>query len=263
MRDKQLSWHHRCGLAAMVVCMLAAPAANAWAAASATLPGVIGRDDRQLLPRDNGWPWEAIGRVNRASGGFCTGTLIAVDRVLTAAHCLWNRRTRAMLPADQLHFVPGWWRGEYRAHAIASRIQNAPSLAFDSGGKPKVMATDWAVLILDPASMSGVWPRPVPMADPRVAQPGTVLSRAGYGRDRPHALSRQIGCHGLGLADAGRVLLHDCDATFGDSGSPVLRDGPGGYAILGIHVATVQEGGRHAGAAVIVSPAMSATAPAR
>ncbi|MFO1068690.1 MAG: trypsin-like serine protease [Geminicoccaceae bacterium] len=228
------------------------------AGAASPVPGVIGSDDRVRQPRDAGWPWSAIGRVNRETGGFCTGTLVAPDQVLTAAHCLWNRRTGRLMRPQSLHFAAGWWRGEALAHARAAAIATAPGLAFGRDGRPTDLAADWAVLTLE-RPLDGL--RPVPLAaDPPAAagDAATALARAGYGRDRPNVLSRQDGCHRLGTAAGGAVLLHDCDATFGDSGSPILLDGPDGYALLAVHVAMTEAAGHPAGAAVIAGPEVAA-----
>ncbi len=47
--------------------------------------GIKGADDRKLVePTAN--PWSTIGRVNRETGGFCTGTLVGPRHVLTAAY---------------------------------------------------------------------------------------------------------------------------------------------------------------------------------
>jgi protease YdgD len=52
-------------------------------------------------------------------------------------------------------------------------------------------------------------------------------------------------------AEGGRLLLHDCDATFGSSGAPLLLVTPDGAEIIGLQSAIVElDDGRSFGAAV-------------
>jgi V8-like Glu-specific endopeptidase len=41
------------------------------------------------------FPWSAVGKIYNSARSSCTGSLIARDKVLTAAHCLFNRATIA------------------------------------------------------------------------------------------------------------------------------------------------------------------------
>ena len=77
------------------------------------------------------------------------------------------------------------------------------------------------------------------------------IAQAGYSGDRSQNLTRNKRCLPEGLADNGRIILHKCDATFGDSGSPILIENNGDYLIAGVHVAYVRVDGGSFGAAVI------------
>lgn len=91
-------------------------------------PGIIGRDDRKIIDEE-GPPWSAIGQVN--FGGYrmygqCTGSLIASNLVITAAHCVMDPWKRKPYPLHEIHFLPGVKRGKWLGHSTAKCLHFPP-----------------------------------------------------------------------------------------------------------------------------------------
>ncbi len=97
-----------------------------------------------------------------------------------------------------------------------------------------------------------VFSRTLPLVDAPLP-PGTPLMLGGYGQDRAEALLADVTCTLQGYAGRGAaaVLVHDCEATHGTSGAPVLaRDAAGVWRVAG-----VQSTGRRDGAGGTAIPA--------
>lgn len=227
----------------MLLLVTMIPIAEADPSKKPAVPGIIGTDDRII--RDSwDYPWSAIGRLNMTTGGFCTATVIAPRRIITAAHCLWNRRTGRWYPPCALHFLAGYRRSSFKVHALISDIQIAPGYRGDS---PRA-GLDWAILTLDQdvSTSTGT----IPLAERKPAK-GTRLLQAGYSRDRKHLLTIDPSCRVTSIKSSSLLLTHDCDATFGDSGSPLLvRDRTGGFRVTAIHTAFGRKKGQTVGIGV-------------
>lgn len=224
-------------------------------ASSGGLTGILGMDDRVPV-ESNAWPWSAIGRVNLPTGGFCTGAVIGPRHILTAAHCLYDHQRLAWFGADELEFVAG---GEGRSHGSA--VGTALVFAMEEAQYRDITIAqptrNWAILIVDrPLGL-----RPIPWRV--IEQPGLVealedgkatLVRAGYSEDSADRLSAHIGCDVAGISRVNGLMLHGCDATLGDAGSPLLLVRPGGDAeLLAINVAVQHDAGNSVGVAVPAS----------
>jgi protease YdgD len=210
----------------------------------AGLPGLGAHDPRQRQD-PAAWPWPAVARLQIPGAARCTAFLVAPRVALTAAHCLYIRRAGHFAPAGSVHVLAGYSAGRFTRHAIATSYRLLPG--YDPRQRPEDFGVDAAVVTLDrPLAAQGAV---LPLATgtgPAAAMLG------GYNQDRAEVIEADPQCRVLGRAAdaAGRpVLRHDCAATRGTSGAPLLvRAANGAWAVAGLQVAAAA--GRAVGIAV-------------
>lgn len=195
-----------------------------------TLP-TIGPETPPLTPLSNeGFDrqWQAVGRFETGTG-FCTGTLIAADLVLTAAHCLFDRETGARLSDADFRFNAALHNGRPLAHRAVRRAVAHPDydpLEQDRVGEVPV---DMALVELDRPVPAGTI-RPIPTRSG--VQVGDRVQIVSYGRGRELSASIETGCD---LRDrVGGMQVLNCYANPGSSGAPVFHRINGHYGVVSV-----------------------------
>lgn len=169
---------------------------------------------------------DAVGRVNVQGQGFCTGTLIGPRLVITAAHCLFHPRTGEPVRLGDVHFVAGWNRGSFVAHAQPRAMRIDPAYVWQARHAPEGFSHDVAILELrEPLPVA-----PLPVAG--TVDPALPMALVHYSQKRPHLAAVSRACR---VKDRpGRLWRLDCPVEPGASGAPVLIAGTNGWSIAGI-----------------------------
>jgi protease YdgD len=172
---------------------------------------------RRLDTGDDSRGWEAVGRLDIAGKGFCTGALIAPTLVLTAAHCLFDAETGRRIDATEIEFLAGWRNGRASAYRKVRRALAHPDYVFEDQPSAERVSRDVALIELEhPVRNTTI----VPFETARDPMLGERIGVVSYAFDRPEAPSLQEVCD-IRAAQQG-ILVMTCDVDFGSSGAPVF-----------------------------------------
>lgn len=210
-------------------------------AAAAGLAAVAGpalAEDTGLVPLrtlDDSRGWEAVGRLDIGGRAFCTGALVGVDLVLTAAHCLYDRETGERVDAGEIEFLAGFRNGQAIAYRGVSRAVLHPGYAYGTEPGADRVRNDLALLQLrQPIRNTRV--RPFGIGGK--TGPGTVVGVVSYAHDRAEAPALQESCRVLEALDG--VLVLSCAVDFGSSGAPIFAFDGGAPRIVSVVSAKAQ-----------------------
>jgi len=206
-------------------------------------PGIIGKDDRVRLD-EQGPPWGAVGQVNVGGyrmAGQCTGTLVAPNLVVTAAHCVMNPWSKTPYPLHDIHFLAGVRGAASKRHATAQCLHFPKNYQFVAPEKilptmpaQKVplhsFATDVVAIVLN--NKLGV--DPAPLAEGAIPQPGLRLVHVAYAADHRFVPWAHFDCHLLRSEPEGPLWFNDCDTHPGSSGGPLFIRTDGTHKVAAI-----------------------------
>jgi len=192
----------------------------------------------RLTDREDLFGWEAVGRLNLGKSGYCTGTLIDNDLVLTAAHCVFDPKTKTFIPPANVTFQAGLRDGKFIEEAKAAKIAVHANYNPRARISNEYVRHDVALIKLEKAITTFA---ASPFKLHTGVAPGKSVNVVSYGRGRDDALSWQRNCNITNRFSA--LFKFNCNVTYGSSGGPVFVKEGHNFRILSLISVGHKKGG--------------------
>ena len=180
-------------------------------------------------------PWSGIAMVTNSAHGRCTGVLINATTVLTAAHCLYSRRTSRYVRPQSVNVLLGYDRGSYGFHSVTKSFHVGTD--YDPKRSAHTVMSDWAMLTLEKSAPSAY--RPFAVAP--VSGIGQTVLAAGFAQERSEIITRTPACVIKERAENG-LIVSDCRVSQGLSGGPLID--VASHSIIAVQVASTEKNER-------------------
>lgn len=189
---------------------------------------IFGNDDR-ILPNIQSFPERTVGMlqipfvnettniVSKSQFSFCTATLISRDLILTNKHCIkynFNDKKTGKEFWNNMIFTLG--------HLSDGRyLEKTKIVQLIISSKNEVIYNefDWAILQLDLALGDYYGHMGLAITDTNYFSKNKIGNMNGYSNDLNGNPGIHYNCHSKGIVYNKNIIMHDCDATRGSSGS--------------------------------------------
>jgi protease YdgD len=177
-------------------------------------------------------PWYVIGKLRVTGQQSCTATLVGPNTIITAAHCIYNRKTKAYFQPSDIHFLAGAQQKTLVAQSVATSYTVATKHLPEGQFDEKALLTDWALVTLK--EPIGCMLGALKIAAPEQATKHKLMT-AGYPMSDSSQLNAATQClFALPPKRGSMIRLKNCALEHGDSGAALLATHDKKTRIIGV-----------------------------